>query len=122
MYDVFKKNRVLKLIGLALGLFVVLYLLDAFNAFYGSRNVSLASMVGFYSYQNAHQVTINANNTGRMVSEALSVPFEFTYSAGTFSCSSSDKLFVWEMKAVNGSNLFNGYDRTYLYRQQEDLG
>jgi hypothetical protein len=116
VYDVFKKHRLAKLVGLALGLLLASYLIGAALALVNSRAVSIESMIGVYAFKTEHQIVINDGHSGQMVSDDLSTYFIFSYAEGTFHCASqTDK---WTMKVVAYSNIYNDFDHTYLYRQE----
>ena len=116
MYDVFKQHRILKLVGLALGLLLVSYLIGAGVSLYQSRSVSIDSMVGLYAFQTSHQIVINDKATGQMVSGDVSEYFVFSFSQGTFSCASQS--YKWTMKVVGKTNIYNDFGHCYLYRQE----
>jgi len=116
MYGVFKKLRLLKLIGLALGLVLTSYLLyGAVNTF-KSRGLTIDDLVGFYAYGAAHQVDIKSANSGRLVSGEENLAFTYTYNQGTFFCASEGGR-SWRIKVITSTSLYNAYDHTYHFKQ-----
>ena len=116
MYALFEKHRALKLVSLAVGLLVLTYLAKPAISLYKSRSTKAEDMIGLYSFRSGHSLNIATLKSGRMVSGDYSTDFSYEYSLGTYSCKSADSLKSWTMRVVDSSNIYNNFDRTYLYR------
>jgi hypothetical protein len=116
VYDVFKQHRLLKLVGLALGLLLVSYLVYAGTSIYSSRGIGLSSLIGSYYDGIEHQVDIDEDGHGRLVSGDYSVAFIYSYGEGSFACTAADSN-TWTLKVVDQGNLYCTYDGHYLVRE-----
>lgn len=115
MYDVFRKNRGLKILLVLVLTLVGSYLLyPAINLIKG-RRIEEASLIGSYSSGEGHQVVIYPESLGRLVSPGHAEDFSFSYLEGTIYCNGEET--VWTMKALGDGNIYSLYDHTYLYKR-----
>ena len=117
MYDVLKRHRGLKLMGIALGLLLVWFIAKPATELIGGHYVDETSIVGTYANTGAHQVMIYGSGLGRMVSEATTEDFFYQYGEGVLECRSPNGQ--WRIRALKSGSLWNEYDRTFLYRRAE---
>lgn len=115
MYSVFRKNRGLKLLTLAIVALIAWFLLTPAISLIEGREADETSLIGSYASGREHQVVIYPESLGRMVSSGHSEDFRFSYSEGTLSCNGEESS--WTMKVLEGGNLYNCYDGTYLYKR-----
>lgn len=115
MYSVYKKHRKLKLLGLSLGLLLAWCLAKPAADMIAGQNVQADSLVGSYANTSEHQVTLYEDGVGTMVSNGESIDFFYSYSMGRVDCQSEDGAF--QMRVLGNGNLWNCYDRSYLYRR-----
>jgi hypothetical protein len=115
MYDVFKKHRTLKLVGLTVGLFLLWFLAKPAYDLISGRSYEVSSLTGTYANGKEHQVTILEEGIGKMVAGSISEDFFFKYSEGTLSCEGTN--YVWGMKVLGDGSLWNEYDSSYLFKR-----
>ena len=119
VYELFKRHRLIKLLGLLVGLVLLSYLIYGFSSLYSSRSLGVESWIGFYAHGSTHQVILFKNGLGHLVSDEASFGFRYSYDYGSFHCEGEDGQ-SWEMKGVSKTNLYSLYDHTFLYRQEDN--
>ena len=117
MFALFKKHRILKLVGFTAGLFLIFFLLSPIIDMVKGQDIDASELLGSYSYGTEHYVDILTNNVGRMVSKGTTVEFTYTYDKGRIDCLSADKTISWRMRTVSDNAIFNSYDTTYLFKR-----
>lgn len=118
MFGVFKKHRILKLIGLTFGLFLLWYLVSPAIDMIRGQDVQITELVGTYAYGTDHVVEFYTETIGKMVSEGVPTEFMYTFDKGIISCHSvGDDPQEWEMRTLSNGAIFNCYDSTYLFKR-----
>ena len=117
MFAIFKKHRILKLVGIAFGLFLLWYLLSPMADMIRGQDLTNEEIIGSYIYGSSHYVEIYTVKIGKMVSEEVTIEFTYTYDKGIVNCLSDDKETSWTMRAISDNALFNNYDSTYLFKR-----
>ena len=116
MFSLFKRHRILKLGGIAIGLFLLWYLLSPMVDLIKGMDVAPEALIGNYAYGVDHYVELITEKLGKMTSEETVIEFSYTYDKGLISCSSNDEETTWTMRCVSDNAIFNGYDSSYLFR------
>ena len=116
MFALFKRHRILKLGGIAIGLFLLWYLISPMMDLVKGMDVKPEDVVGNYAYGVDHYVELITDRVGKMTSKEVVIEFNYTYDKGLLSCSSIDEETSWNMRCVSDNALYNGYDSTYLFK------
>lgn len=116
MFALFKRHRILKLGGIAIGLFLLWYLISPMMDLVKGMDMSSEEIVGNYAYGLEHYVELITDRVGKMTSEDVVIEFNYTYDKGLLDCVSLDEETSWTMRCVSDNALFNGYDSTYLFK------
>ena len=69
MFAIFKKHRILKLVGIAFGLFLLWYLLSPMADMIRGQDLTNEEIIGSYIYGSSQYVEIYTVKIGKMVSE-----------------------------------------------------
>lgn len=117
MFALFKKHRILKLVGIAIGLFLLWFLVSPIIDIVKGQDLTLDQLQGSYIYGDTHYVEFFTERFGKMVSEEVTIEFTYTYDKGIVNCLSDDKETSWTMRAISDNALFNNYDYTYLFKR-----
>ena len=116
MFALFKRHRILKLGGIAIGLFLLWYLISPMMDLVKGMDVKPEDVVGNYAYGVDHYVELITDRVGKMTSKEVVIEFNYTYDKGLLSCSSIDEETTWNMRCVSDNALYNGYDSIYLFK------
>lgn len=120
MFGVFKKHRILKLIGLAFGLFLLWFIVSPVIDMTKGQDYQLTEVIGSYAYGVDHWIDFISEDYGKMVSFGEAKVFSFTYDKGTFYCIDlEDTETSWKMKVLSTNSIYNCYDGCYLFRRNQ---
>ena len=117
MFALFKKHRILKLVGIAFGLFLLWFLLSPMVDMIKGQDLTNEQIIGSYIYGSSHYVELYTVRIGKMVSEEVTIEFTYTYDKGVLECQGYDEETTWKMRAISDNAIFNGYDSTYLFKR-----
>lgn len=119
MFAVFKKHRILKVVGIAFGLFLLWYIASPMIDLIQGQSVEHIDLLGSYVYGTEHYVDIITEKLGKMVSENTTIEFAYTYDKGLLTCYEViDETNSWDMRVIGQDAIFNCYDSTYLFRKE----
>ena len=116
MFALFKRHRILKLGGIAIGLFLLWYLISPMMDLIKGMDMSSEDIVGNYAYGVEHYVELFTDKIGKMTSKETIIEFNYTYDKGLLTCTSIDEETNWTMRCVSDNGLYNSYDSTYLFK------
>ena len=119
MFSLFKRHRILKLSGIAIGLFLLWYFLSPMIDLIKGMDVKSEALVGNYAYGVDHYVELITDRIGKMTSKDIVIEFNYTYDKGLLNCTSLDEETIWTMRCVSDNALYNGYDSSYLFRIED---
>ena len=117
MFDVFKKHRKLKLLGLTLGLLLAWFAIKPAADIINGQSVDESSLVGSYANTAEHQIVLREDGIGSMVSGTVTESFFYEYSYGVIECQGLQHSF--QVRVLGNGNLWNRFDGTYLYRRTQ---
>ena len=116
MFSLFKRHRILKLGGIAIGLFLLWYFISPMMDLIKGMDMTSEEIVGNYANGLDHYVELITDKIGKMTSKETIIEFTYTYDKGLLECSSLNEEESWTMRCVSDNALFNGYDSTYLFK------